>query len=148
MPKPAEKKPKPAAKRARKPSTNSAANSAQVTKPENGSLVPSPTGRGMLRHGSKKGNTPGPGRPPSAIREALRASFDKRITILEEIADGGEQDSDRLKAVDILAKYGLGKDVSVEDVKSRLAQTLDIIDEECDGERAARIRERLRPVWR
>lgn len=90
-----------------------------------GELVPQPHG-GALRRGSRKGNTPGTGRPPSVIREQLRGSFADRIAILEAIAsgeavekvrfpDGTESEvmksasvSDRLKALDLLAKYGLG----------------------------------------
>lgn len=76
--------------------------------PKGGELVPQPHG-GAIRHGSTEGNTPGTGRPPSAIREQLRGSFSDRIKILEAIADDPEvSPSDRVKAIDMLAKYGLG----------------------------------------
>jgi hypothetical protein len=43
------------------------------------------------------------------IRERCRGSFEDRIRVLEEIADDPEQSSaDRLRALDLLAKYGLG----------------------------------------
>ncbi len=58
------------------------------------------------------------GRPPSRIRHALRQSFEDRIRLLEEIADGAGGKTtvgDRLRALDILAKYGLGADRSRHD---------------------------------
>jgi hypothetical protein len=62
---------------------------------------------GLLRSGgSNKGGT---GRPPSEIRAMLRGSFSERVKILEQIADSVDASAaDRIKAVDMLAKYGLG----------------------------------------
>lgn len=79
-------------------------------RPEVGELVPQPHG-GALQHGSKPGqNGPGvagPGRPPSAIREVCGQSFERSIPILEAIRDSADaRDSDRLKAIDLLGKYG------------------------------------------
>ena len=64
-------------------------------------------GKGMLRRGGT--NEGGPGRPPSELRRKMRGSLEERLHIAEEIA-GKEtaSDSDRLKALDFLAKYGLG----------------------------------------
>lgn len=71
--------------------------------------------------GGKKGRS---GRLPSAVREACLLAFDQRIKILKQIADGkavqvvkmpnGEETqalmsadvSERLKALDLLGKYG------------------------------------------
>lgn len=62
------------------------------------------------------------GRPPSAIRERCRGSFVERIPILEEIADDDSlRPNDRVKAIDVLAKYG-GVD--------KLALTVDELPEE------------------
>lgn len=139
------------------PKTPKAAQAAPMRKPR--------TGKGLLRTGNP-GNAGGAGRPASAIREHLRGSFADRIKTLEQIADGealvkmkggdgvevemltSAEVSDRLKALDMMAKFGLGKDVSLDDVKAKLKETLDVIDEECAPETAARIRERLRSVWR
>jgi hypothetical protein len=72
-------------------------------------LIPQPDGRGALLSGGMPGNKGGTGRPPSLIRAALRESFDARIQILEEIADGKLYEvKDRIKAMETLAKYGLG----------------------------------------
>ena len=68
--------------------------------------------------GAGGGRQPGSGRPPSRIRHALRQSFEDRIRLLEEIADGAGGKTtvgDRLRALDILAKYGLGADRSHHD---------------------------------
>jgi len=72
-----------------------------------------------------KGNKGGLGAPPSAIREYCRGSFAQRVPILEAIADGEVMERmllegtdkelevmksakvvDRIKAIDVLAKYG------------------------------------------
>lgn len=60
---------------------------------------------GTLRRGGNK--TPGIGRPSSTVREKCRGSFEKRIRVLEKIADDPKSnDSDRIRAVDTLGKYG------------------------------------------
>ena len=77
--------------------------------PPRGELITPRHGNGRIRRGSLPGNTPGTGRPPSIIRERLRGSFEQRVKILESIADDEEAPpSERMKAIDILAKYGLG----------------------------------------
>ena len=79
--------------------------------------VPQPHG-GALVPGAGGGRQPGSGRPPSRIRHALRQSFEDRIRLLGEIADGAGGKTtvgDRLRALDILAKYGLGADRSHHD---------------------------------
>lgn len=68
-------------------------------------LVPQPHG-GAILTGGQPGQTPGPGRPPSRIKAALRKSFDERIPALQEIADDREGEvGDRLRALDMMAKY-------------------------------------------
>ena len=109
----------------------------------------------MRRGGAPGGRRRGAGRPPSLIREKLRGSFEKRIKILEQIADGefvprlpkGVNRADicqcgaykreapaecicmasnnaqmaeygageRLKAIDLLGKYGMGTTVTETD---------------------------------
>lgn len=56
-----------------------------------------------------RAGAPNIGRPPNLIRAALRASFEERLRILESIADDGKcSPSDRIRALELLAKYGLG----------------------------------------
>ncbi len=69
---------------------------------KNRALIPGNPGNS----GGKKGRS---GRPPSALREQLRGSFADRIPILECMADNTSASaSDRLKALDMMARYGLG----------------------------------------
>ena len=66
-------------------------------------------GNGKLRVGSLPGNTPGTGRPKSAIRLAMREAFADRIPALADIADSDDSSiADRIRALDLFAKYGLG----------------------------------------
>lgn len=78
--------------------------------PTPGTLVTPAHGRGALRYGAQPGtNAGGTGRPASELRARLRGSLADRTAIIEEIADDGEQSAaDRLKAIDLMAKYGLG----------------------------------------
>ena len=93
-----------------KPKLKSADQSAESKMP---ALIPQRHG-GALLSGGKPGNTPGTGRPPSEIRAAMRVALADRIHILQDIADGeNTSDADRMKALDLLAKYGLGTKAEV-----------------------------------
>ena len=84
------------------------------------------------------------------MRERLRGSFEDRVTVLEEIADDEAADpQDRIRAVDTLAKYGIGtlREISVERVRDRLRDMLQVLREELPSEQAAHIINRLRAVW-
>ena len=83
-------------------------------------LIPQPNGRGALLAGGKPGNKGGTGRPPDVVRQHCRESFDKRISILERIADdklgkGSEQPRvrDRIMALNELARVGFGGDTTI-----------------------------------
>lgn len=105
-------------------------------------------GNGLLKRG---GNHPRPGRPSDAIRRRLRGSLAERIPTLREIADNKDEDTkDRLKAIDLMGKYGLGsvKELSVEHVRERLSSTLDIIRKHLSPEQAEALISELEPVWR
>ena len=105
---------------------------------------------GAVYSGGVPGHRGGPGRPPSALRERLRGSFEDRVSVLEAIADDEEADpQDRIRAVDVLGKYGLGtlREISVERVRDRLRDTLQVLREELPPEQAAHIINRLREVW-
>lgn len=76
-------------------------------------LVPG-AGRGPAK------GAPNAGRPPSEIRAILRQSFYDRIPMLQRIADNEElSPSDRMKAADMLAKYGLGSTVTATDTEGK-----------------------------
>lgn len=131
-----------AAKKQRKTAVNSGAKSAaRVAQPHGGALLT----------GGVPGNRGG-GRQPAILRELLRDATYERVDLLRQVADGKIKEAsvtDRLRAMEILAKYGLGtlKEVSVENVRERVANTLDVIREHCSPEQATSIITALRPVW-
>jgi hypothetical protein len=127
-------------------------------------LVPQPHG-GALATGGIPGNAGG-GRPPSIVRERCRRGFDRRIPVLEAIADGepvqkmrlpdGEEleavvsasPADRIRAMDVLGRYGLATGrLDLEDVRLRLARTLQRITEVCDPETAESLLTALEQMW-
>lgn len=57
---------------------------------------------------------------------------------------------DRIAAMEQMAKYGLGqlKEISVENVRERVQETLRIIGQHCSPEQAETIYQMLEPVWR
>jgi hypothetical protein len=105
---------------------------------------------GTLRRGNP-GNAGGTGQPPSAIREKLRGSFEKRVKVLETIADDKTADAcDRIRAVDTMAKYGLGalQDVPADEVRDRVSATIDAIRGTVTPEVAELIFTKLRGIWK
>lgn len=112
-------------------------------------LVQQPHG-GALLGGGLPGHVGGGGRPSSVLRERLRGSFQERVKVLEEIADDPEADpQDRIRAIDVLAKYGLGvtRELSVDEVRDRLRDTVVLIRRVLPSEQAAEILRLLREVW-
>ena len=99
---------------------------------------------------------------PSYVRERCRRSFVERVNTLEAIADragyecsecghregGAAEDRDVIRAIDTLGKYGLmtGR-LDVEEVRVRLARTLQKVEELADPETAERILKALEPIW-
>lgn len=53
-----------------------------------GELATPAHGNGKLWRGPAENHVPGPGRPPSRVKAALRKDFDDRRAILNEIVDG------------------------------------------------------------
>lgn len=71
-------------------------------------LIPQPHG-GAILSGGWPGNAGG-GRPPSVVRAAMREALAERVRLLAEIADDHDvRPSDRIKAIEALARYGLGQ---------------------------------------
>ena len=80
--------------------------SKSVARIHKGPFVPGPDPR---RGRGPKPGAPNAGRPPAVIRERCRGSFEDRIVVLEEIADDPKANAgDRIRALDLLGKYGLG----------------------------------------
>jgi hypothetical protein len=114
-------------------------------------LIPQPHG-GAIRHGAlPHTNGPGPGRPPSELRRRLRGALEERIGVLEAIADDVAAPArDRIRAVDTLARYGLGPasdPLVVEDVRERLRLTIAVIRQELPSELANTVLDALRTIW-
>jgi hypothetical protein len=61
----------------------------------------------------------------------------------------GANPKDRVQAVDVMGKYGLGtmKEVSTETVRTKVGETIDLIRQHCSPELAARIILAMRSVW-
>ena len=69
---------------------------------------------GALLSGGVKGHKGAGGRPPSKIRERCRDSFEDRLPFLEGIVDDGEErTSDRLKAHELLGRFGGVTEISL-----------------------------------
>lgn len=109
------------------------------------------------------------------LRERLRGALAERVAVLEQVADGltfinrrekcpncghvaaSQSDeeiklvtpspSDRLRALDIMAKYGMGETVGADDVRERLRQQLDVIRTTLPAEHANALLARLSEVW-
>lgn len=107
-----------------------AAETAPQTTPAPGSLIVPRHGHGRLMHGNP-GNKGG-GAPPSKVRAALRRDFVRRRHVLRDIADDPEaKPGERVKALDVMARYGLGTEsqmtVVSADVQDRLQRTVALI---------------------
>lgn len=89
------------------------------------------------------------GRPPSRIRQELRGAFAERIPVLTDIADDEEaRPSDRTKALDIMARYGLG-DAKIDEalVRELAAEVASVLAAHEGGEALlAEIHERWKPI--
>jgi hypothetical protein len=71
-----------------------------------GSLVRQRNGGALRNGGTNRGGT---GRPPEAIRASIRDSLDALLpTVLEIAYDTDATATDRLRAIEFHARYGLG----------------------------------------
>jgi hypothetical protein len=116
---------------------------APIPQPHGGALVPG-AGRGP------KPGAPNAGRPPSAVRALLRESFAERVPLAEAIADNPRlAPADRLRALDLLGRYGLGttRELSVEEVRDRLTQTVHAVRALVPAPYLEPVLAKLREVW-
>lgn len=98
--------------------------------------------------GGNPGNRGGTGRPPSVVRAAARARFDELLPMLSEIAKKkGTLARDRIRAADVLGKYGMDQSVSIADIRECLREQREEIFEFLPEEQAQQLLERLRPIW-
>jgi len=114
-----------------------------IPQPHGGVLIPG-AGRGPAK------GAPNAGRPPSAVRAILREAFVARVPLAEAIADDPAlAPTERLRALDLLGRYGLGttRELSVEDVKERLAETVAAVRRIVPAPHAGELLAKLRQVW-
>ncbi len=104
---------------------------------EPGTLVPSPLGHGMLRHGAKPGtNRGGSGRPADKIRKLALQKSPRAIHELYRILTAeGSADADKIKAAKALLETGVPKQSETitptsPEVKALVRRALVVIDEE------------------
>lgn len=121
-------------------------------------MEPQAHGGALRRSGFKNPNA---GRRPALIRKKALRALATRMPILEHIADGnavqwqedGSQklvsvkDSDRLTALALLAKLGMGEQVPVADVKARMRAQLAVIRSQATWS-SDELMARLAEVWR
>lgn len=75
---------------------------------------------GALYAGGVPGHRGGTGRLPSRLRQAMRQALAERLHIAEAIADDETGSaSDRLRALDFMAKYGLGTTITETDTEGK-----------------------------
>ena len=104
-------------------------------------LIPQPHG-GALLTGGTPGQKPGPGRPPSIVKAALRQDFDARRSILNDIADGVAVQEVRVPLVAILEHARCPR--CEEKLEANDAATLMMV--KVDGKISAHPKERLRAL--
>lgn len=111
-------------------------------KAERGLVVPE-HGRGKIWQGTPANVVPGPGRPPSKVKAALRQDFDDRRVLLNQIADGDvpAKVSDRIRALEVMAKFS---DLEGEKIDKGLIEELGaaVMAEVADHDTVRRIRDR------
>ena len=99
---------------------------------------------------SSRGTSGGANASNRAQTERGNRNAYRRLAILEEIADDADTSpSDRIRAIDLLAKYGLGalQGVPNEVVHAKLAASIDIIEALVPADIQPNLLARLQGVW-
>jgi hypothetical protein len=81
----------------------------------------------------------------------MRVAAAQRVPVLEAIADNPEaNDGDRIRAVDTLAKHGLGQmiEIGMDDVQRRLRATLVLLSETLPEETFNALLPELEGIWK
>lgn len=118
---------------------------AEETPAESTDLIPQPHGGALRRGGTNKGGT---GRPPSEIRRAALKSLDKRLQVLDKIADNEKsRDADRIAAIKALASIGFGATMAMAEVRQKLEATVALIESTLPERQAMQLMLEVRRVW-
>lgn len=141
--------------------------------PKAPTLVRQPHG-GALLTGGVPGHKGRGGPPKTAIRHRLRGSYEERVPILERLADGittltltetcpecGYEPKGKrievsevqvapdlqLKALEHMAKFGIGKEMGVDEVREKLAETVRVIQASLPADEGERLLAAIEPIW-
>ena len=87
-------------------------------------------GKGKLRRGGPNGGAGG--RPPDVIRAALRDAFWKHRKQLEEFAQSDDP-STAIKAMELMAKYGMGTTFTPTDDKGKTLNSINVTHQIVDA---------------
>ena len=79
----------------------------------------------------------------------MGAAKPEQARYVELEVDASATPKDRLAALDLMAKYGLGalKEISVENVRERVQRTLGVIRAHCPPETVEKMLPELRSAW-
>jgi hypothetical protein len=78
---------------------------------------------------------------PEGVKDLFLLTFPAKVTASVK---------DRMAALDQMARYGIGtlKEVSVDNVRDRVQETLAIIGAHCTPEQAEALYQAIEPVWK
>lgn len=147
--------------------TAAAAQSGEMSGRKSGILVPQPHG-GAIRQGGN--TTPGSGRPRSSVKAIAKKSLRERLRLLDAFADGvavsletvtdakgresqkfvthGVKVSERIKAIEVLAKVAGSDSVSMAEVRKRLVAQANVLRAMLPPDLADAAFVELEKVWR
>ena len=110
-------------------------------------LIPQPHG-GALLPGGVPGHKGAGGRPRNEVRALLLEGAEVAIPKLRAQLDSDDTATVR-NAAEAFLKYGVGtvKEISVENVRTRVQKTLDVIRKHVSPEQMAAMTPELRQVW-
>lgn len=111
--------------------------------------VPQPHG-GALNRGGTPGNRGGPGRPPAKLRAQLRRIAATRIPVLASISHrrSTAKDADKIRAIDVILKYGLDRNISVADLRHALRDMSELAYQMFDKEQADAFLQACGPIFK
>lgn len=108
-------------------------------------------GKGQLYRGGVPGHRGGSGRPPALVREKLAQIVEANgVDLVGQVVRGELEEAtvkDRLHAVDLAARIGLGGRVDASWIRGRIALTLDVLEAQLPPELLETVLPQLEDVW-
>jgi len=106
-------------------------------------MVQQPHGGAIQKGGNRR-----PKEPTAAdVRALCRKRFYRLVPAANRKARKAEKDADQLRAMELLARYGMGDTVSLSDLRLALSATMDVLDEVLPTDLAVAVKQRLGPIW-